>query len=74
MENPLETTEGRPRTEASQSALIRALMLERFGGMNPAAATDSDGAHPVQERAPASEAQPFRRRYRGWALASRRRR
>lgn len=70
MDHPPETKNGRSTPRASQGALLRALMLERFGGPNSIFAYDVDGhsaedgilRQPLPRRA--------RRRYRGWTLAS----
>ncbi len=42
MQNPPETTDGRATPHASQAALVRALMLERFGGLDSSSALEGE--------------------------------
>jgi hypothetical protein len=73
MGSSLKTTVSPAVPQPGQAALVRALMLERFGGAIPSAGFDLDGHDPgVSTSLPT--ARPQRRRYRGWALASGRRR
>ena len=74
MKNRTDTTNSPTTPHANQATLNRALLLERFGGLNSSSTLDSCREHPTHEPAPAAEAHPFRRRYRGWALAAARRR
>ena len=74
MKNPTDTTNSPTTPHANQATLNRALLLERFGGLNSSSALDSESHGATREPVTSQSIRRPRRRYRGWSLASGRRR
>lgn len=73
MKNPIAPEGGVPTTDQGQTALVRSLTVERFGG-SAQPDLDSDGLAPAMASVGTPPARRPRRRYRGWVLAAGRRR